>query len=44
MTQKDKAEHKRLTRRILLKQKVTRKQVLRAFELQRTLDWERAQS
>lgn len=33
MTAKERAELKRLTRRILLHQKVTRGQILRAFEL-----------
>ncbi len=35
LTAKEQAEHERLSRRILLGQKVTRRQVTRAFELLR---------
>ena len=38
LTNKEKAELARLNRKILLRQKVTRKQVMRAFDLQRKRD------
>lgn len=40
MSKKEIAEHRRLTRRILFQQKVTMKQVRRAFELQRQFEAE----
>jgi len=43
VNKKDKKELERLSKRILFKQKVTRKQVLRAFDLQRQAEYDRKQ-